>query len=300
MTPSAPGTDRRGLAAVLAGLAAVSAAAIFIRKAGAPPLAVSVWRTGIATLVLLPVLLWRRERLPSGRTLARAAAAGVALAAHFGLWITSLRFTTIAASVVLVCTQPVFVLLLARVALGERTSARGTAGIAIALAGVGLIVGGSSLEGAALLGNALALAGAVAVAVYVLLGRSLRAGGLGILPYAVTANATATLALLPVCLLAGVPLAGWPRATWLWLLLIALGPQVVGHTLLNWALRRVPAAVVSGSILAEPVVSTALAWLVFSERPGPATFAGGAIVLAGLAVLLTGPDAARTPTAPTD
>ena len=272
--PPAP-PDRAGLVAVLAGLAAVSAAAIFIRLAEAPALAIAVWRTGIATLVLVPILLVRGEPFLRGRDLARATAAGVALAAHFALWITSLRYTTVAASVVLVCTQPVFVLLLARVFLGERTSGRGLAGIAIALGGVALIVAGASLRGAALGGNALALAGAVAVAVYVLLGRSLRAAGTPILPYAVTVNAVATAVLLPVCLFAQIPLTGYPRNTWLWLLLIALGPQLLGHTLLVWALRHVPAAVVSSSILAEPVVSTALAWLVFAERPGPATVAGG-------------------------
>jgi drug/metabolite transporter (DMT)-like permease len=280
--------DKVALPAVGAGVLAVSAAAVFIRLADAPALAIAFWRNALGVAILLPFLLYRRERLPRGRDLRVCIASGVALGAHFGFWISSLDYTSVAASVVLVSTQPVFVALLAYLFLGERTSRTTLAGIVIALAGTAVIAGDTSFGEAAPFGNLLALLGAVAVAVYVLIGRALRTGGMGILPYAVVVYAAAALSLLPVVLLSGAPLWGYSGETWFWIWAIAFGPQILGHTVFNWALRYVEASIVSGTILAEPIGSTLLAWLILGEAPGLRTLAGGAVVLAGLAVLLSG------------
>jgi drug/metabolite transporter (DMT)-like permease len=280
--------SRVALPAVAVGVLAVSAAAIFIRLADAPALAVAFWRNALGVLVLLPLALYWREAFPRGRTLFYGVASGVALGAHFGFWISSLDYTSVAASVVLVSTQPVFVAVLAYLLFGERTSPLSFAGILAAIAGTVIIAGDDSVGSAALLGNALALAGAVTVAVYVLIGRSSRTGGIGVLPYSVVVYSAAALSLLPVALVLEVPLWGYSGETWLWLWAITLGPQIMGHTVFNWALRYVEASIISGTILAEPVVSALLAWLILAEKPGIATVIGGAVVLLGLFFLLRG------------
>lgn len=282
--------ERLALPAVAVGVLAVSASAIFIRLAEAPALGIAFWRCALAVLLLLPVAVYRKEEFPRGRTLYAALASGVALGAHFGLWISSLGYTSVAASVVLVCTQPVFVAILALLLFGERTSPLSFAGILVAMAGTVVIAGvGASFGPDALFGNLLALGGAVAVAVYVLFGRSMRTtGGVGVLPYVITVYATAAATLLPVALFAGVPLTGYEAGTWGWIAALTLGPQLMGHTVFNWALKYVEASIISGTILAEPIFAALLAWLVLSEKPGVATVAGGAVVLAGLYLLIRG------------
>jgi len=279
---------RLALPAVAVGVLAVSAAAIFIRLAEAPAIAVAFWRCTLGAAVLLPPAIVRKEKFPRGRTLYIGMVSGVALGAHFGFWISSLDYTSVAASVVLVSTQPVFVAILAYLLFGERTSPLSLAGILVALAGTAVIASDGSVGSATLLGNALALIGAVAVAVYVLIGRSSRTGGVGVLPYSIVVYSAAALTLLPVALLFNVELWGYSGETWFWLWAITLGPQIMGHTVFNWALRYVEAAIVSGTILAEPVVSSLLAWLILFERPGLPTLLGGAVVLFGLFMLLRG------------
>jgi len=238
--------------------------------------------------VLLPPALLRKDRFPRGRALYVGIASGVALGAHFGFWISSLDYTSVAASVVLVSTQPVFVAILAYLLFGERTSPLSFLGIMIAIAGTAVIAFDRTIGSAAVFGNVLALMGAVTVAVYVLIGRSSRTGGVGVLPYSIVVYSAAAATLLPVALVFDVRLWGYSGETWFWLAAITVGPQLMGHTVFNWALRYVEASVVSGTILAEPVVAALLAWLVLSERPGLLTIVGGAVVLAGLYFLLKG------------
>jgi drug/metabolite transporter (DMT)-like permease len=279
---------RLALPAVAVGVLAVSAAAIFIRLAEAPAVAVAFWRCALGAALLLPLAAVRRERFPRGKTLYIGLASGVALGAHFGFWISSLDYTSVAASVVLVSTQPVFVAILAYLLFGERTSTLSLMGILLALAGTAVIAGDGSVGSAAIFGNVLALVGAITVAIYVLIGRSSRTGGVGVLPYSIVVYSAAALTLLPVALVFDVRLWGYPGETWLWLGAITLGPQIMGHTVFNWALRYVEASIVSGTILAEPVVSALLAWLILTERPGLPTILGGVVVLAGLFMLLRG------------
>jgi drug/metabolite transporter (DMT)-like permease len=274
---------------VLLAVLSVSAAAILIRLADAPALSVALWRNVIATALLLPLALRRGEAWPRGRTLLLAIASGVFLSLHFALWITSLDHTTVAASVVLVCTQPIFVALLSRAVLKESVSRLSLGGIAVAFAGTAWIVGGATaLSGGALWGNVLALGGSLTVAAYVLIGRSVRAGGVALFPYAVVVYGTAAICLALACATTGTAVTGFSDATWGWFVALAVGPQILGHTVFNWALRYVRAAVLSSTILLEPVVSTLLAWWLLAERPGSATLAGGAVVLGGLALVIRG------------
>lgn len=278
---------------------AVSAAAIFIRLADAPAIAVSFWRCFLGVLVLLPLAAARREKVPRGRTLRVALVAGVVLGAHFGFWISSLDYTSVAASVVLVTTQPVFVAIFAYLVFGERTSPMSLAGILVAISGTAVIAQDDSVGTAAFLGNGLALAGAVMVAVYLLVGRSVRSGGVRVLPYVITVYSSASATLFVVALVSGTSLWGYSGETWFWLGCITLGPQIMGHTVFNWALRYVDTTIVAGTILAEPVVAALLAWLVLSEKPGLATLFGGGVILSGVYLLLRGyrkaPQAPRQP-----
>ncbi len=271
-------------------MVAVSAAAVMIRLADAPALAVAFWRCALGVAILLPPALLRRERFPTGKTLYVGIASGVALGAHFGFWISSLDYTSVAASVVLVSNTPVFVAILAYLLFGERTTPLSFAGILVALGGTVVIAQDGSAGSAAVFGNVLAILGALTFTAYVLVGRSQRSAAepVGVLPYSIVLYSSAAVALLPVALLSGDSLWGYSGETWFWLWAIAIGPQILGHTVFNWALRYVEASVISGTVLAEPVVAALLAWLVLSERPGPTTILGGAVVLAGLFLLLRG------------
>ena len=280
--------SRVALPTVAVGVLAVSSAAIFIRLADAPALAVAFWRNALGVLVLLPLALYWRQTFPRGRTLYYGVASGAALGAHFGFWISSLDYTSVAASVVLVCTQPVFVAILAYLIFGERTSPLSFLGMLVALAGTVVIVSDGSVGSATFFGNALAVIGALTVAVYVLIGRSLRTTGVGVLPYSIVVYASASATLAPAALYVGAPLWGYSGETWFWLFAVTLGPQIMGHTVFNWALKYVDASIISGTIVAEPVVSALLAWLVLSEKPGLATALGGVVVLLGLYLLLRG------------
>ena len=151
-----------------------------------------------------------------------------------------------------------------------------------------MIASDGSVGSATFFGNTLAVIGAITIAVYVLIGRSLRTTGTGVLPYSIVVYASASATLAPAALYAGAPLLGYSGETWFWLFAVTLGPQILGHTVLNWALRYVDASIISGAILAEPVVSVALAWLILFERSGISTLVGGIIVLAGLFLLLRG------------
>ncbi len=280
---------RLALPAVAVGVAAVSAAAVMVRLTDAPAIAIAFWRCALGVLVLLPVAVLRRERPPSRQALRTTTVSGIALGAHFGFWIASLDYTSVAASAVLVSTTPVFVAILAYLFLGERTSLVSFLGILVAIAGTVVIAGGGASYGESVsLGNALAVVGAIMMAVYVLTGRSLRTEGMSALTYSIYVYLVAALGLLAAGLVSGTQMWGYSGETWLWLGAITLGPQILGHTVFNWALGHVNASIVSGTILAEPVVAALLAWLVLAEKPGLATVIGGAVVLAGLYFLLRG------------
>jgi drug/metabolite transporter (DMT)-like permease len=269
------------------GVLSVSTASTLIRLAQADldPLAVAAWRLTLASVILAPfALTTRREELRSltRRELAFVLAAGSLLAAHFAAWITSLVYTSVAASVVLVTTSPLFVALIAHFVLGERLTPRLLLGMAVAIAGSVVIGVGDLQEGGGQLGgDLLALLGAVAVAGYLLIGRRLRAR-LSLLGYVFPVYATSAVLLMGVALLSGSRLTGYTLDTWVQLLLLALVPQILGHSSLNWALKHLSATYVSLSVLAEPIGSTLLAWWILRERPTWSAVVGGMVILVGL------------------
>jgi drug/metabolite transporter (DMT)-like permease len=272
------------------GVLGISTSPILIRVAALPALAMAFWRCLIGAAVLAPFApRGRLERLSRG-DLARLAASGVFLAAHFALWNASLGLTTVAAATTLVSCAPLFVGL-GSVFLGEPPGGRAWAGIVLATVGAVAIGAGdaSGLGGGpdAVLGDVLAFAGALAMAAYLLLGRVARQR-LPVSTYAASVYGVAAATLLPACLLTGSSLAGYPAASWLALAGVVAGPQLLGHTVFNALLATVSASVVAVVLLLEPVVATLLAWWLFDELPGPALWAGGAMVLAGVWLATTG------------
>jgi drug/metabolite transporter (DMT)-like permease len=285
------------------GLLAISAASILIRfaqKDGVASLTIAAYRLTIASLFLLPLALARHRadlRALTRREWLLACLSGAFLGLHFGLWINSLAFTTVASSVVLTSSAPIFVALISAAFLRETRSVPRplVAGMVVAMAG-GVVVGLSDtctlhgcpplkefLQGQAFLGDALALAGAVALAGYYSLGRALRAS-MSLVPYSFLTYGAAALVLSLTVLIARVPVIGFAPRAYLWFLLLALIPQLVGYTSLNWALKYLPATYVSVTVLGEPIGATVLAMFLLQEIPSTLKLVGSALILAGLLV----------------
>jgi len=276
------------LAAVLtAAVLAISLAAIFTRLAGAPGVVVALWRMAFATVLIAPAGVRALLRSPpSWRAVGPALLAGVLLGVHFATWLSSLTYTTVAASVTLVTTFPIWVALFGWIG-GTRPTRGVLAGLGVAILG-GTAIGFGDLHGgsAPLLGDALALVGAISVAGYFLLGRSAQRSGLSTAAYGAIAYATAALVLVPLPALLQVPYLSWPADTWLWIAAMALAPQLVGHTGLNWANRFLDPTVVATVTLLEPIGAGLMAWLLFAEVPGPLVLVGAPVLLTGVAMVV--------------
>ena len=290
--------------ALAVGILAVSSGSILARLAQAenvPSLVIAAGRTAVAALILLPILLTRhrdevRQLTPADWRLALLS--GLLLAVHFATWISSLAYTSVASSTVLVSTSPLWVAVAAPFVLGEDFTRPLKIGMGLALLGsliislggnVGLVdgrlvfhavaVGG--MAGRPLLGNGLALAGAIAAAGYLLIGRKLRAR-LSLVGYITLVYTTAALCLILVVYLSGGSLWGYSARVYLLLLLMGVGPQLMGHSSFNYALAYLPAAIVGATTFAEPIGASILALLIFGEVPGPLVILGGLFVFGGL------------------
>jgi drug/metabolite transporter (DMT)-like permease len=274
-------------------IVSVSTASVFIRyaQADASSLAIAAYRLGLAALILLPLAWLRHGRefhVLKASDWLWALASGVFLAVHFATWITSLEYTTVASSVVLVSTSPLWVALAARLFLKEPLPPRLLAGLALAMAGsiaISVAEARSGISSRPLLGNALALAGALAVSGYWLIGRRLRRR-ISLLPYVTMVYGSAALALLAAALLLRRPLAGFRTSTYGWLLLLALIPQLLGHSSFNWALKHLPAAYVAVATLGEPVGAAFLAFLLLGETPQAMKVIAAGVILAGICLAL--------------
>lgn len=274
------------MALLVLGVLAVSFSSIFIRLADAPALSVAFYRNTFAAAILVPIALrlhGNELRALSGRQLATAALAGALLALHFSLWIPSLSYISVGASTVLVTTQPVWVAGFARVR-GERVSRRALAGIALSLAGA-LVIFGRDLGSADFRGDALAIGGAVAAAAYFVTGRSLRQR-VSLLTYVAVAYTVCAAILGVVVALAGQPFFGFEPNVWWLFLLMALGPQILGHTVFNYLLGHVEPGVIAIAVTGEPVGATLLALAFFGEVPHWTAFVGGGLILAGIWVTI--------------
>jgi len=278
-------------------LLGVSLSGPLVRLSAAHPLAIAAWRLAFSLLVIAVALLltgqWRQWLRLTRRELGIAVGAGTMLAFHFWSWNASVALTSVAASVVLVNTQPVVVALLSGLWLREPPSRRQWTGIAVAMVGA-LVVAAPDLLAVepaadrprALLGDLLALVGAATAAIYFVAGRRLR-GTLELWSYVGLVYGSCFFALLALATLTRAPLTPQPTRELAIFAGLALGPMLLGHTGLNWALKRSPAYVVNLTLLGEPIGATLIAAFLpgIREVPGPMTFVGGIIVLVG--ILLT-------------
>jgi len=272
------------------GVVAVSVSAILIRYASvdgdgdASPLAISFWRCALGALALFPFARWKR-RGTSPTTIRFSLIAGAFLAIHFASFITSVGLTTIASSVLLVSTTPVFTALVGWLVFHDRLELVGWIGIALTLVGVGLI-GGGDFGGGSGLGNLLALIGGATAGGYLLAGAAARRT-LGIAEYAVITYTAAGVLLLAVCLLGDIPLWGYGAQTWWAIAGSVIGPQLLGHTLINATLSDIDTTTVAVTIMAEPIIATVLAFFIFSESPSLLIYPGGALILVGIYFVTT-------------
>lgn len=266
---------------LIVGVISVSFAAIFIRLAQADAWVIAFYRMGFAALFLLPFGVYYRPAKVRKSQWFGLLLGGVFLALHFLFWISSFEYTSVANSVFIVTTQPIFVAVFGYLFLKERLHTFLIWGILSASLGSIIIgLGEFSVLGSSL-GNFLALLGAIMAAGYLLVGRSLRQS-LPLSFYAATVYGISALILLVYNLVVKAPLVGYTPSTWLYFLLLAIVPTVIGHTCFNWALKYVPAPLVAISILGEPVGATILAYLLLSEPPSLPTMIGGAFIMLGI------------------
>ncbi|MEE4195319.1 MAG: DMT family transporter [Anaerolineae bacterium] len=298
-------TEKRSFppsAVLLIGILAASTASIFIRfaQAEAPSISIAAYRLSIAVLLLTPFVLIRHGKEVKQlqrRQLPVMLLAGLFLALHFGAWISSLEYTSIASSVVLVTTTPLWVALISTLFLREKLTQPIVIGLIIAMLG-GVAVGAAEscaitsgqfvcdfnregLQNRTMIGNSLALFGAWMMAAYLVVGRKTRQS-MPTMVYVYIVYAFAALFLLLLCLVTAQPLIGFSNRFYLWVLLLALFPQIIGHTSYNWALGYLPTTFVSIALLGEPIGTILLSFLLLNESPAFLESLGAILLLIGI------------------
>jgi len=275
--------------ALLIGMFAISTSAILIRHSNSEPLVIGSYRQAFATLIFLPFILKDRGeeiRSQSYFTLLEMILTGILLGAHFSFFITSVKETSVAASVLLATCHVVYVAVLGRIFFGEILSKKAIIGTSIALAGILILFGGDLLDNPGnFMGNLFAFISGILAGLYYLSGRKLRRS-ITLPTYAFVVYLFSFLTMFTVVLIQNLSYSNLPITEIQLFLLMALIPTLLGHTMQNWALAYLPAYVVSISLLAEPIGSGLLAWLFFQEIPSFGVILGGLIVIAGLYVVI--------------
>jgi drug/metabolite transporter (DMT)-like permease len=260
--------------ALISGVIAVSTGAIFARLADAPALVIAAYRVGLATAVIAPLALSKAGaelRRLSFKDFRLAAISGLFLALHFATWISSLDYTSVANSVVLVNTNPLWVGIFTPFITKERIKPAVAAGILISVTG-GVIIG---------IGDFATGSQALSVAVYLLLGRNLRRK-LSLLAYIFVCYGSAALVLWLIVLILQLPVSGFSMNTWTCLWAMALITHLIGHSSYNWALKWFSAGLIAISLLGEPIGSTVLAYFILNEGLSWSKLIGGGLILSAI------------------
>jgi len=275
--------------ALLIGMFAISTSAILIRHSSSEPLVIGAYRQAFATLIFLPFILKDRAeevRSQSPFTLLVMSSTGILLGAHFSFFITSVKETSVAASVLLATCHVVYVAVLGRIFFGEVLSKKAIIGTTIALGGILTLFGGDLLDNPGnFRGNFFAFISGILAGLYYLSGRKLRKT-ISLQTYAFVVYLFSFLTMFIIVLIQNLNYDNLPISEIQLFLLMALIPTLLGHTMQNWALGYLPAYVVSISLLAEPIGSGLLAWLFFQEIPSFGVIIGGLIVIIGLYVVI--------------
>ena len=290
------------IVAIVFGILAVSTASIFIRFAQeeVPSLVIAAWRLTVASLILVPIAATKHKRELLGLSrqgLLLALLSGFFLALHFATWITSLQYTTVASSVVLVSTIPLWVALLSPITIKEPIRRAVFIGLIFTLLGVVVVAISDTcsikmgriicpnlkdfMQGQAFLGDILAVCGAIAGAGYLLIGRKLRAS-MSLVSYISVVYGMAAIVLIIIMFAAGLKPFGYSPQSHVWLILLAIIPQLIGHSTFNWALAYLSAAFVSITLLGEPIASTSVAYFILQQKPSPMKLIGGGLILVGI------------------
>lgn len=270
---------------ILLGVAGASLSAVFTRWSTAPALVLALYRMALsAALMAVPALTRRRELTAlTRRDVVLCLVSGAFLGLHFTAYFAGLERTSIAAAVVLVDTEVLFVALASAAVLGQRLSGWAWAAVVLAFGGSAVVALGDSAGGGALLGDLIALGGAAAMAVYTMIGALCRRK-LSTEVYTFLVYLAASVSLLVVALLSGTPLTGYGAVNGLTALGMAVCCTLLGHNVFSWGLKYLPAAFISTAKLLEPVLSSVWGLLLFAERPGWMTILGAAAVVGGIAL----------------
>lgn len=286
-----PFPPRLGLAIAVTALAFP---AIFIRLAQADGLSIAFSRLFLAALILWPIA-WKKVP-PAWKAIDvtdrwRVVSAGLFLGIHMYLWVTSVTKTTVASASFLIITQPILVAILAHFLLAERINRWVVYAIILTLLGALLMGSGDLKWGPAYLwGDLLAFTGAIMAAFYLLAGRSVRRK-IDLLPYVTLVYSISALVLLPVCIVSRPPLFSLSLNSYFWILMLALIPTLIGHSLYNWALRYFKAFTVNVSIIVEPIGATLMAWFLFREQPSALLYPGAGLLVLALVLAFRGEEA---------
>ncbi len=271
--------------ALISGVLAVSTGAIFAKLAEAPALVIAAYRVGLASLILAPIAWWQARDELLGlekKDYMLALLSGFFLALHFSTWISSLSYTSVANSVVLVNTNPLWVGILTPLISKDRLTLMTKIGIVISVIG-GAIIGAGDFAtgGQALWGDFLALLGSICAAVYLLLGRNLRRK-LSLIAYVIICYGSAAIILWVLVIALGLQVVGFSSGTYAAFAGMALISQIIGHTSYNWALKWFSASLIAVSLLGEPIGATILAYIIFDETLTWTKLVGGSLILAAI------------------
>lgn len=265
-------------------IVAVSFAAIFIRFSGANPIAIAFHRMSFSALIIFPFVFLNLQELKniSKRQWLILAGIGFLLGGHMAAWVSSLEYTSVASSVVLVTSHPLLVSWLSSRYLGEETTRKGYLGIIVGLIGISIMAFSDyRISGWSLFGDLLAIIGMVLVSGYIIKGRQMRKK-LSVVPYAFVVYGFSSAFLALVSLIVPETLRVYPAKEYLLFLALAIIPTIFGHTVYNWSLRYVKARVASISLLGEPIISSFLALIILNEVPPGLTIFGAGIALFGI------------------
>lgn len=270
---------------VILGVAGVSLSAVFVRWSTAPSLILVLYRVGLAALLMAPPLFLRhREERLTRRDLGLCLASGACLGLHFAAYFESLRFTSIASSVVLVDTEVLFVAMGSVLLLGRRLTGRAWLAVLLAFGGSAVIAMADTAAGPdAVRGDLIALSGALCMAVYTMIGAVCRKH-ISTAVYTFLVYCSAALTVLVIALWSGTPLAGYGPVNLGTALGMAVFCTLLGHSLFSWGLKYLSPAFISTAKLLEPVLASAWGLLLFGERPGLPVLLGGAVIIAGVAL----------------
>jgi len=284
--------NSRAFSAIAIAMVSISFASIFTKWSDSPPFIIAGYRLALTCAMLLPVMVltggFSQLKSFDRKEILLIMLSGVALAFHFGLWITSLTLTLVATSVILVTSHPIFVAGVSHFVLKERVKKMAAIGIVVAFSGVSLIsISDYSVGGGKLLGDLLAFLGGLCAGIYFLSGRVARKS-IALTPYAFSVYGLSALLLLVSAAILGNRIVVTSTHELTLFLLMAIIPTIGGHTMFNYALKKLPAHIVATGVLGEPVGASILAYFLLpQEVPGLWIVVGGVLVVGGLYVVLS-------------